>query len=276
MIITELWNGQGLGNQLACYTTTRCIALDRGFDFGIHHPERFKASSFMKNISFGKPVNGGFTPEEGKTPTSLPDGIIHYYKEKQVWLPNGSDVTPYDNNLINIQDNTKIDGLMQGEEYFKKHKNEIREWLKVDLMDLPENLCIINFRGGEYRNVPDFFLPKSYWDNAIKNMRQIRSDMIFHVVTDDPFVAKYFFDSTISISHQMAQDYIAIQSAHYLILSNSSFAFFPAWLNERVKFLIAPRYWGRFNISDGYWHIEQNFTEGWNYQDREGNLRKGR
>ena len=35
MIVTELYNGQGLGNQLFSYVMTRVLALDKGYDFGI-------------------------------------------------------------------------------------------------------------------------------------------------------------------------------------------------------------------------------------------------
>ena len=35
MIGTELLSGQGLGNQLFCYITTRCIAIDNGLPFSI-------------------------------------------------------------------------------------------------------------------------------------------------------------------------------------------------------------------------------------------------
>ena len=35
MIGTELLEGQGLGNQLFCYISARCIAKDNGYDFGI-------------------------------------------------------------------------------------------------------------------------------------------------------------------------------------------------------------------------------------------------
>jgi hypothetical protein len=272
MLTNEMWKGSGLGNQLACYITTRCIALDKGYDFGIIHPERFKGSHFLKHIDFGRSLTGGFTPIEGKPPTSLPEGITNYYVEKTKILPNGSNVTTYDWDLFNLPDNTKIDGLMQGEDYFKKHKEEIRKWLQVELVDLPEDLCIINFRGGEYTGVSDFFLKQDYWDNAIRNMRILRKGMKFHVVTDDIDTARRFFDKDIPVTHDISMDYIYIQSANYLILSNSSFAFFPAWLNKRVKFCIAPRYWGRHNISDGYWSLDQNYTEGWSYQDREGSL----
>jgi hypothetical protein len=35
MIMTEMYHGQGLGNQLFCYVTTRCIAADKNVEFGL-------------------------------------------------------------------------------------------------------------------------------------------------------------------------------------------------------------------------------------------------
>ena len=35
IIATELLKGQGLGNQLFCYVTTRALAYKKGFDFAI-------------------------------------------------------------------------------------------------------------------------------------------------------------------------------------------------------------------------------------------------
>lgn len=272
MLITELWNGQGLGNQLHCYVTTRAISKKLGYEFGIHHPERFKGSSFL-NLDFGNKVEGGLTTIEGKPPSLLPNSIKNYFVEKNIRDGFGNDVSPYDWTILNIKDDTKIDGLFQGEDYFIEYRNEIREWLKVKTIPMPDNHCIINFRGGEYKYVPQFFLRSKYWDDAISNMLKIRNDMVFSVVTDDVDCAKLFFNKYgFSISHDMANDYISIQSAKYLILSNSSFAFYPAWLNQNVETVIAPRYWGRHNVSDGYWSIDQNYTKGWMYQDRDGNL----
>ena len=39
MLATNILYGQGLGNQLYCYVSTRCIAADRGYDFCINNPE---------------------------------------------------------------------------------------------------------------------------------------------------------------------------------------------------------------------------------------------
>lgn len=39
-----------------------------------------------------------------------------------------------------------------------------------------------------------------------------------------------------------------------------------------MKYILAPKYWARHNVSDGYWASEQNIYEGWHYQDRKGNV----
>ena len=64
MICTELYNGQGLGNQLWLYAVTRTKALDLGVDFGIMNPEKFKGLHFL-DLDFGRQVFGGSGPEGG-------------------------------------------------------------------------------------------------------------------------------------------------------------------------------------------------------------------
>lgn len=276
MIVTEFYNGQGLGNQLWCYVTTRVIAKDRGYDFGIQSPEKFKGSDFF-TLDFGKPVIGGQGPEGGP-PTKLPDGIAYYYPEYKLTHPdNGVDIRDYDKRLVDILDNTKIDGVMQDERYIKHRKNEIREWLKVkpehECFDFAsDDMCVINFRGNEYVHNERVFLPQKYWDEAITNMRLVNKHMKFVVITDDVKTARKFFPDFDVHHFSISKDYVVIKNAHYLILSNSSFACFPAWLNEKLKLCIAPKYWSQYNYSDGYWGCSYNITSGWMYQNREGAL----
>ncbi len=103
-------------------------------------------------------------------------------------------------------------------------------------------------------------------------MLSINKNFRFIVITEDVFTAKKFFPNYDVIHFSIGKDYSIIKNAHYLILSNSSFAWFPAWLNENLKFCIAPKYWARHNISDGYWSLGYNITTGWQYMDREGKL----
>ena len=260
MLVTPLYDGQGLGNQLANIITTQCIALDRGYDFAVAFIDRFKGY-FFKNLELPD-IRGVEVLIEGQTPTRLPVGM-KYYRES---VDNDGD---YDEFIFNIPDNYIIHGNLQGERYFEKHKDEIREWLAVEPLDLHDDLCIINFRGGEYVGVKDFFLPQSYWNNAIDNMRKILPDMRFEVHTDDPETAKNFLPD-FPIIKDMQTNWRAIRYAKYLILSNSTFALFPAWLNEDVKLIIAPKYFARFN--KGYWFLKQNIMKCFTYQDFCGNL----
>lgn len=276
MIITEIYNGQGLGNQLACYVTTRVIAKDMGVDFGIMNPHKFKGHEFMK-LDFGKPVIGGSGPEGGP-PTSLPESIHNYYKEKWHVLPNGSNITIDDPNLQNVPDNTKIDGILQSEDRIIHRKNEIKTWLKVDsdkdnYSFSDENTCILAFRGGEYKYVPHFFLRVKYWQDSVNHMLTINPNFKFVVVTDDPECAKQFFPKEFYITHsELWNDYTIIKNAHYLISSNSSFPYFPTLTSDTLKYIIAPKYWGRHNISDGYWACGYNIYRGYNYMDRDGKV----
>ena len=71
-------------------------------------------------------------------------------------------------------------GIMQDEKYFYHRKSEIKEWLKIkseyecfEFSD--ENLCVINFRGGEYVGYNELFLGRKYWIDAIQNMKKYNS-----------------------------------------------------------------------------------------------------
>ena len=276
MIVTEIYNGQGFGNQLWCYVVTRVIARDRNYEFGIKSPEKIKGVDFM-NLDFGKAVIGGIGPEGGP-PRSLPEGIKYYYNEKEIVHPlNGVDIRMHDKNLLSIRDNTKIDGIMQDEQYIIHRKNEIRDWLRVkkeyECYDYSnDNICVINFRGGEYMAIKNVFLTQKYWDDAMEHMLKINKNFKFVVITDDVVTARRFFPKFDVFHFSISKDYIIIKNAKYLILSNSSFAFFPAWLNENLKFCIAPKYWSQYNTSDGFWGCSYNITKDWMYLDRNGKL----
>lgn len=276
MIVTEIYKGQGLGNQLWCYVVTRVISEENNYKFGIKSPENFKCLDFM-NLNFGEKVINGRGPEGGP-PEKLPDNITNYYKEREKYHPlTGADIRTYDGELMKIPDNTKIDGVMQDERYILKYREKIKKWLEIypehDCFEFSnDNTCIINFRGGEYVGNKELFLKNKYWNQAIDNIKKIKPNINFTVITDDVKNAKEFFPNFNVYHFNIAKDYTIIKNAKYLIMSNSSFAWFPAWLNNDLKFCIAPKYWARHNVSNGYWSTEGNITKKWNYQDRNGKL----
>ena len=261
MITTRLHNGQGLGNQLWTYVVTRVIAEDRGYDFGIEDREQFKGSGFM-DLDFGDPIQG----------------IRYRYEEKALIHPlNGADIRIHDDDLLKVEDDTELCGYMQDERYIAHRKNEIRKWLHVrpecDRRDLSDDdICIINFRGSGYVTEKALFLSPRYWRDAMRNMLSVNGKMRFVVITEDVATAKTFFPDLPIHHFDIGGDYAVIKNAKYLILSNSSFAWFPAWLSTDLKCCIAPKYWARHNVSDGFWCLGYNITSDWIYQDRRGSL----
>ena len=276
MIVTELYNGQGLGNQLWSYVVTRTLALDKGFDFGIMSPAKFKGHTFLE-LDFGKEVIKGSGPEGGP-PITLPWGISHYFIEKGIWYEKYQcDIRNYDAGLLSIEDNTKIEGYFQSENFILHRRAEIKNWLRVkpeyDCYDFCKpDICILNIRGGEYKGTPDLILPKKYWTDAIANMLRINKNLNFVIITDDVKYARALLPQYQSFHFDIGKDYSIVKNAQYLILANSSFSFFPAWTSEKVKYVIAPKYWARHNISDGFWACAFNIYKDWMWQDKSGVL----
>ena len=278
IIATELLKGQGLGNQLFCYVTTRCIAMRNGCDYSILGAETLannihsQCGLYFMDLKLGAPTR----KEDFEK--------LYNEKEDRLFVPNskhdiehGCYISGADSKLLSLSGPVLVYGNMQAEAYFGKYKNEIREWLKVkpeyDNYEYSrENLCIINIRGGEYTSSPELFLRRKYWLDAMKAMKKIRGDMEFMVVTDDLAAARRILPEVKAYHFDLAGDYTVIKNAHYLILSNSTFAFFPAFTSTTVKYVIAPKYWARHNVSDGYWASEQNIYSNFMYMDRKGRL----
>lgn len=252
--------GSGLGNQLHRYVATRVMALDKGYEFGMVATENFKGSSFMQ-LDMGTPVQCSWTVAEGGK--VIPISSMPQWEEKKV-MEGSIDIRGYDPEFNFVPDNTIIDGEFQSEMYFGHRMREINDWLQVKKLGMPDNLCILGFRGGEFTVFPDLFLTRDYWETAMTLMLRERPDMRFMVVTDDPETAGAFFPPEIKISHEIGSDWRMVRNANYLILSNSSFYILPSLLNNHAKKIIAPRFWARRNTG-GPWATMQNFYRKYEY-----------
>lgn len=274
-----------LGNHMWQYAVCRTIAEKLGYEWGINpsptHDYHSGANqmSFM-DVDFGKPING----------------IEHEYHEPWKIYKHVDEVniTMFNPSLYEIKDNTLMighngakGGIYQSEDYIIDRKDDIKQWYKINDIHkldfekilsnlglvLDDNLCVINFRGGEYRNIPNVLLRRQYWVDAINHMKILNKDMKFIVISDDPKLAESFMPYSIPCYHlSIGFDYYVVNQAKWLIISNSTFGWWPAWLNENVNKVIAPRYWARHNVSDGYWATGDSYTRGFDYLDRGGKL----
>lgn len=261
MIAGLFHSGSGLGNQLFRYLATRIAAEERGLEFGMVNPEGFKGASFMQ-LDMGKPVPGTFHVEQPSGKVIPVDHGMTLFEEKKV-VENGVDIRSYDPDFNFIRDNTLIDGEFQDIRYFQAYDKYLDDWLGVRYLGMPNNLCIIAFRGGEFKNIPELFLPREYYETAIARIKAINPSMKFVAVTDDPETARAMLPDDVGITHEISLDWRMIRHARYLILSNSSFSILPALLNEYTIEIIAPYGWARRNT--GTWATRQNFYSKFTY-----------
>ena len=217
MIVSEIYNGSGLGNQLWNIVAPRCIAEHRGFRWGVRRDitnsgqgksnistvglKTFKGCQFLTNIDWGDPVTGGVTHQEGQEPSVLPDGIQYYARERTDEYPLGlhtmsnEDAMFYDELLYEtIPDNCKVDGTFQRLRYINDRRNDIIQWLKPNLTITEyssDDFCVIQFRGGEYL-ITSAWCPPEYYRMAADRMLEINPNMKFGVITDDSENAQKF------------------------------------------------------------------------------------
>ncbi len=278
MLGIETQEGFGLGNQLFFYVTTRCIAQDKGYQFSVLDPEHFANNMhsdcglYFMDLDMGVPSK----KEDYRK--------VFHEKETRLFAANskhdlthGVYVTDADRKLFDIEDDTLIYGNLQAEQYFISHKEEIKKWLTVkpeyDCKEYSrDNLCIMHLRCSDYMGSPELYLRKKYWVMGMKHMKKINPDMEFMIITNDVKEAGKILPGIPAYNFDLAKDYSVLKNAKYLLLSNSSFAYFPAFTSDTVEYILAPKYWARHNVSDGYWASEQNIYAGWHYMDRRGRV----
>jgi hypothetical protein len=252
-MIAGLFNqGSGLGNQLHRYVATRVLAADKGYDWAMMYvpdgsgkPVGFKGESFMQ---IEQRQTNGHTFNDT-------------FQERRV-VHDGIDIRPYDPEFNFIKDDTVIEGEFQDERYWNHRIDDVREWLKVEPLEMPDDLCVIGFRGGEYLMFGDLFLTEDYWREGIRIMQEINPNMRFEVHTDDPTLAQRCFPDT-KVIHNIGLNWRSVRYAKYMIIANSSFYILPALLNEDAKVIIAPRYWARRGKK--IWATAQNYYRRFRY-----------
>ena len=193
MITTNLTGN--LGNHMWQYAVCRCIAEKLNYRWGINSSPSHDYHNGQNQMYF-------MDVDFGDKDFHL---IEHNYFEPWPSLTHIDQVNiaMFDPKLLQIKDNTKIFGdngaagaILQCEDYIFERKIDILKWFQINneyrnkynehlknlKIELDENTCVINFRGGEYSYVPDFYLNHSYWENSINRMKSINPNFEFIVI----------------------------------------------------------------------------------------------
>jgi hypothetical protein len=101
--------------------------------------------------------------------------------------------------------------------------------------------------------MPNWLLPKEYYETAINKIKDLNNSLKFLVITDDVELASLCFNGIDIISNDIMVDFNLLYMSKFCIIPNSSFSWWAAWLSDKEK-IIAPLGWINYNKQDGtFW-----------------------
>ena len=259
MITINLHSGQGLGNQLWIIATGYCLSLKKNTTFEILSPNFFKGNSifdldkYFNRITNYKKINKNIFHES-----------MYYHRNQNCF------VFSFDKSIKDTSPDTAIEGNFQSLEYFFGYIEELKKLLNPnqDIIKKSSQFSeygVLNIRGGEYKRSKNLLLPKSYWVNSYNRLLEFHDKKNIICVTDDFKYTKYLFPDMEIISGKIEECFAALLGSRNASVSNSSFAFFPLFLNKNIKNIYAPYQWSRFNNKENLWFNPCNFYEKWKW-----------
>jgi hypothetical protein len=156
--------------------------------------------------------------------------------------------------------------------------------------EIPDDWCLIHVRGGDFKNLIPIKIWQEYYRHSMEYIDTIAKSVQFKCVTDDPTYARILLGDSIEIlgsslldladsrraPHHLGGpievDFKYLNSAKYLIIPNSSFSWWAAYLNRVRKIVIAPKYWALFGSPIKTWSTFDILTPEFMYMDEFGNV----
>ncbi len=154
-------------------------------------------------------------------------------------------------------DNICLSGYFQSEKYFSHCRGEILEYFNFN--SEPIDKVSIHVRRGDYVNIECHpVVTLEYLNEAIQRFKNVGyKDRDFLIFTDDRTWCGEHFPFEIAEGNEL-EDMELMSRCEHNIISNSSFSWWAAWLNQNPnKVVIAPKLWfagskSDVNVSDLY------------------------
>jgi hypothetical protein len=261
----------GLGNQMFQYALGRALAckyntpllLDISW-FKQQTLRKFDLDSLQLKANIAKPQDiACYRPKNKFIRTIiilwsqlLPLRSKRYYKEKSIGV--------FDADVLRTSPNVYLDGFWQHFKYFEKNAQILRAEFKPKKLSRRAhqylrqlqigNSVAIHIRRGDYIQDPQVqafhgTCSCEYYAKAITYILKKVPQVRFYIFTDDPAGIPKELDtrgrpvSVVTKVSDVESLYIMSRTKH-VIIANSSFSWWGAWLNENPqKIIIAPRYW---------------------------------
>ena len=275
MILIDLKDGQGLGNQLWLLATGINLSLKKSRKLVIRNIHEFKYKKILSDqfYFFIEPfsiehidINWKVFSPMGFEYKEVKSSIHFEESDKFLDLLDMYEYIEIDGNYQSISLIPKPEILVK---YFNLNCDNYNEEIDFD------NTCFINIRGGAYLGVFKSPCVKiNYIYNCIQIFKNQYPDMEFKIITDDYKFSKVILPEFKILYGSIAQDFLNLYFAKFLILSNSSFAFFPTYLSKNKKLILAPFKWAASNDfkNNTTWLSPCNFNRGFLFVNNDGKV----
>jgi len=172
-------------------------------------------------------------------------------------------------NLESVSDSCFYNGYFQSVLYFKKYESGIRELFVLKPFILKafkkkygaKKYIAIHIRRTDYLNVhldgfaasANIALPISYFKKCL-SLIPTSSDYEIIILSDDiEYVKKEWPEvNALYESNEAAVDFAILVHADILIISNSSFSWWGAFLNRKCEKVFAPKRWVGYSMNDEF------------------------
>src|SRR5450432_2302646 len=165
---------------------------------------------------------------------------------------------------MELRNNTIYYGFFQSEYFFKSHSNRIKTFFtikkefrlkfakKFGSIFSDKKTIVVHFRGGDYYNwSSDVFggqnvtLPVQYYKNCFSMIENLDAYKIIFVSDDIGFFKQNFqnLENATFVCDEEIMDFQLLLNADKLVISNSSFSWWGAYLNYYNAEVFAPKYW---------------------------------
>lgn len=228
----------GLGNQMFQIATAHALALRVGVESG-----------FV--------LSACHTPLQGNPSTKYIDNVLKNVNNVDVYPTRGYKEANFSYNEPPTIDDLILDGYFQSEKYFKNFETEIKDLFYINPDDLlfikkelnwdkiKKPITAVHIRRGDYVRLADFHLAcdNDYYNRAMKEI----GDSTFIFLSDDiEWVKEHFKGDNIMYSPLTSEilDLSLMTICDNVIISNSSFSWWGAWLNKnKNKKIVGPKTW---------------------------------
>lgn len=248
-----------LANQMFTYASVKSIALDKQVEFKyINKYASFGERRYSDmDQRYGQDFDTIFLIPTEECINELPSNI-GVVKEKQTKYGNKV-YHAYQEEMLNMHDNTLVDGLLVSPKYFEHRLKEVRKWFQFKediekwanykMKKLREKypgkkIVSVHFRVGKDYKDSGYLLKYAYWNDAgLYMMEQYHDDVVFLIFYDrwmrylDRFTAIFPYE----ICHgSLAEDLCLMAKCDANIISNSTFSIWGSILNEKSEITVRP------------------------------------